>query len=164
MRVLSRVVQRAKVLIKDQVSNVQQICRSRLRSARKAAQTLHRQLRRKGEDKEVQQKNLYQQLIERAEQMVQQCQQVVVALSEQTEPHAQRLLTQATTVLPLVQRVIAQARRRVLEGKKVASDDKVLSLFEPQTRAIPRHKGGALVEFGRQVILDARRRGHRHPL
>jgi IS5 family transposase len=30
----------------------------------------------------------------------------------------------------------------------------VLSLFEPHTRAIPRHKGGALVEFGRQVILD----------
>ena len=32
--------------------------------------------------------------------------------------------------------------------------EKVLSLFEPHTRAIPRHKGGALVEFGRQVVLD----------
>jgi len=30
----------------------------------------------------------------------------------------------------------------------------VLSLFEPHTRTIPRHKGGALVEFGRHVILD----------
>jgi len=30
----------------------------------------------------------------------------------------------------------------------------VLSLNEPHTRAIPRHKGGALVEFGRQVIFD----------
>ena len=27
-------------------------------------------------------------------------------------------------------------------------------MFESHTRAIPRHKGGALVEFGRQVILD----------
>ena len=53
-----------------------------------------------------------------------------------------------------MQRVIAQTRMRVLEGKKVASEQKVLSLFEPYTRAIPRHKGGALVEFGRQVILD----------
>jgi IS5 family transposase len=42
----------------------------------------------------------------------------------------------------------------VLEGQKVAAEQKVLSLFEPHTRAIPRHKGGALVEFGRQVILD----------
>jgi len=30
----------------------------------------------------------------------------------------------------------------------------VLSVFEPHTRAIPRHTGGALVEFGRQGILD----------
>lgn len=30
----------------------------------------------------------------------------------------------------------------------------MLSLFEPHTRIIPRHKGGAPVEFGRQVELD----------
>jgi transposase, IS5 family len=36
----------------------------------------------------------------------------------------------------------------------VPSSEKVLSLFEPHTRAIPRHKGGALVEFGRLVTLD----------
>jgi len=57
-------------------------------------------------------------------------------------------------VLPLVEGVIAQTRSRVLEGQKVPSEQKVLSLFEPHTRAIPRHKGGALVEFGRQVLLD----------
>src|SRR2546421_8508856 len=67
---------------------------------------------------------------------------------------ARRLLCQAQEVLPLVERVIAQTRTRVLEGKKMASGQKVLSLFEPHTRAIPRHKGGALVEFGRHVILD----------
>ena len=50
--------------------NVQQLCRSRLRTARQVAQTLHRQLRRKGEDKEAQQKELYQKLIQTAEQMV----------------------------------------------------------------------------------------------
>jgi transposase, IS5 family len=154
VRVLSRFVQRAKALVKDQVSNVQQTCRSRLRSARQAAQRLHRQLRRKGEDKEAQQKELYQKLIGTAEQMVRQSQQVVAALSEQTQQQAQRLLSQVQQVLPLVERVIAQTRTRVLEGKKVASDEKVLSLFEPHTRAIPRHKGGALVEFGRQVVLD----------
>ncbi len=118
VRVLSRVVQRAKALIVDDVKNVQQVCRSRLRTARRVAQTLHRQLRRKGEEKEAQQKALYQK------------------------------------VLPLVERVIKQTRTRVLEDKKVASGEKVLSLFEPHTRAIPRHKGGALVEFGRQVVLD----------
>lgn len=154
VRVLSRFVQRAKGLIQDQVSNVQQLCRSRLRTARQVAQTLHRQLRRKGEDKEAQQKALYQKLIQSAEHMVQQSKRVVAVLGQQTQQQAQRLLEQAQQVLPLVERVIAQTHSRVLEGKKVASADKVLSLFEPHTRAIPRHKGGALVEFGRQVILD----------
>jgi transposase, IS5 family len=154
VRVLSRVVQRAKALVADQVSNVQSLCRSRLRTARQIAQTLHRQLRRKGEDKEAEQKQLYQKLIETTEQMVRQSRQVVAALAKQTGKVAQRLLSQAERVLPLIEGVIAQTRRRVLEGKKMASDQKVLSLFEPHTRAIPRHKGGALVEFGRQVILD----------
>jgi transposase, IS5 family len=118
------------------------------------AQTLHRQLRRKGEDKEAQQKELYQKLIQSAEQMVQQSKRVVAVLGQQTQRQAQHLLEQAQQVLPLVERVIIQTRSRVLESKKVASGQKVLSLFEPHTRAIPRHKGGALVEFGRQVILD----------
>ena len=154
VRVLSRFVQRAKALVKNQVNNVQQTCRSRLRSARQAAQRLHRQLRRKGEEKEVEQKQLYQKLIETAEQMVRQATRVVTVLSQQTAPEAKRLFSEAEAVLPLVKRVIAQTRSRVLEGKKVSSDQKVLSLFEPHTRAIPRHKGGAQVEFGRHVILD----------
>jgi transposase, IS5 family len=154
VRVLSRFVKRAKGLVADQVSYLERTCRSRLRSARKTAQTLHRQLRRKGEDKEAEQKVLYQKLIETAEQMVRQATRVVTALGQQTEQQATRLLTQAEAVLPLVKQVIAQTRSRVLEGKKVPSENKVLSLFEPHTRAIPRHKGGALVEFGRHVILD----------
>ena len=154
VRVLSRVVQRAKVLLSDQGKRVAQMCRSRVRTARLVAQTLHRQLRRKGEDKEAQQKALYQQLIETTEQMVRQSRQVVTALSQQTEAQGKRLLKQLEQVLPLVERVIKQTRTRVLEGKKVPSGEKVLSLFERHTRAIPRHKGGALVEFGRLVMLD----------
>ncbi len=154
VRVLSRFVKHAKGLVRDQVSHVQQACRSRLRSARRTAQTLHRHLRRKTEEQEAQQKELYQKLIQTAEQMVHQAQRVVAALAEQTGQQARRLVTQVHHVLPLVERVITQTRTRVLEGKKMASGEKVLSLFEPHTRAIPRHKGGALVEFGRHVILD----------
>jgi IS5 family transposase len=154
VRVLSRFVQRAKGLLKEQGNNVQQLCRSRLRSARRVAQTLHRQLRRTVEEKEAQQQALYQKLIQTTEQMVRQSRQVIAALGKRTEQQAKRLLHQAQQVLPLVERVITQTRTRVLEGKKMAAEEKVLSLFEPHTRAIPRHKGGALVEFGRHVILD----------
>ncbi len=154
VRVLSRLVKRAKPLVKEQIHNVGAACRSRLRSARRAAQALHRLLRRKSETKEQEQRKHYQKLIETTEQMVRQTERVVQALEQQSESVAKRLREQAEQVVPLVKRVIAQTRSRVLEGKKVASTDKVLSLFEPHTRAIPRHKGGAEVEFGRHVILD----------
>jgi len=118
------------------------------------AQTLHRQLRRTVEEKEAQQKELYQQLIQTTEQMVRQSRWVLAALGDRTEQQAKQLVREAQQVLPLSERVIIQTRTRVLEGKKMAAGEKVLSLFEPHTRAIPRHKGGALVEFGRHVILD----------
>ena len=86
--------------------------------------------------------------------MVQQATRVMAALSEQSGSKAKRLFKEAQAVLPLVERVIVQTRSRVLQGKNVPSENKVLSLFEPHTQAIPRHKGGALVEFGRHVILD----------
>lgn len=146
---LSRMVQRARPLIQAPVKNIQQLCRSRMRTARSTAQTLHRQLRRKGEDKEAEQKKLYQKLVETTEQMVQQARKVVCVLSKETQQSAQLLAHQAKQVLPLVERVITPTRKRVLENKKVPAGEKVLSLFEPHTRAIPRHKGGALVEFGR---------------
>jgi transposase, IS5 family len=115
--VLSRFVRRAKGLVKERLTNVEQVCRSRLRSARQVAQMLHRQLRRKTEEKEEQQKALYQKLIQTTEQMVRQSQQVMAILAEQTGQQARRLLAQAEQVLPLVQRVITQTRVRVLEGK-----------------------------------------------
>src|SRR5258708_11141744 len=136
-RVLSRLVKRAKPLVAGQLNNVGAACPSRLRSARRAAQTLHRLLRRKSETKEQDQRALYQKLIETGEQMVRQTERVVLALQQQSETAAKRLREQAEQVVPLVKRVIAQTRSRVLEGKKVASADKALTLFEPHPPPIP---------------------------
>ena len=85
VRVLSRLVKRAKGLVAEQVRSVEQTCRTRLRSAKRVAQQLHRQLRRKGEDKEAEQKQLYHKLVEITEHMVQQASRVVVVLGQQTE-------------------------------------------------------------------------------
>src|SRR5438034_1289208 len=158
VRTLSRFVQRAKPLVAQTLSNVKAACRSRLRSARRTAQSLHRLLRRKGEEKLKQQKDLYRRLIQTTQQMVQQAEQVQQALGEQVHSRAhkvvQRLLSSVKEVLPRIRQVIRQSHMRVLEDQKVPSSEKVLSLHEPHTRAIPRHKGGALVEFGREVTLD----------
>ena len=59
---------------------------------------------------------LYQKLIETTEQMVRQTERVVHALHQQSETAAKRLREQVDQVVPLVKRVIAQTRSRVLEG------------------------------------------------
>src|SRR5260370_730462 len=127
VRVLARLVQRAKPLVKEQLSNVQAACRSRLRSARRTAQSLHRLLRRKTEQQVEQQRVLYEKLIKTTQQMVRQAERVVAALGEQTEAQAQRLCCKAEQGIPLIKGVIAQTRSSSREDKKVARPGKVLT-------------------------------------
>jgi transposase, IS5 family len=56
--------------------------------------------------------------------------------------------------VPLVKQVIHHARTRVLVGRQVPAQEKLLSLFEPHTPVLRRHKTGTPVEFGRQIVLD----------
>ena len=77
-----------------------------------------------------------------------------MVLAGQSEPAAQRLGQQLTHFLPLVDQAIWQATRRVLEGEAVPAAAKLLSLFEPHTQVIQRHKPGHAVEFGRKLWLD----------
>ena len=61
---------------------------------------------------------------------------------------------QVEHVVPLVQQVCAQTRRRVLDGEAVAASDKLASLFEPHTAVIRRGKLPTPTEFGAKVMLD----------
>ena len=58
VRVLSRIVQRARPMLAQTRRDAAELCRSRLQSARRLAQSLHRLLRRKGEEKLEQQREL----------------------------------------------------------------------------------------------------------
>jgi IS5 family transposase len=120
VRVLSRIMQRAKTVLAQTRNDAAELCQSHLRSARRIAQSLHRLLRRKGEEKIEQQPELYQRLVETTEKMVQQAERVSVALRRRKEQGAQHLRDQVGQILPLVRRVITQTRTRVLEGKQVA--------------------------------------------
>jgi IS5 family transposase len=159
VRVLSRLVRRAKPRVSEHLGAVREVFRSRVRAMRHGLRQLHRLLRHKGEALAAQQQAIYRRLLATASQMVRQAERVHQTLSRvsqaQTTPvkEARRLQEQLARFLPLMGRVIAQARIRVLEGGKVAAALKVVSLFEPHSRVIPRHKGGAEVEFGRQVVL-----------
>jgi IS5 family transposase len=67
---------------------------------------------------------------------------------------AARLRRELERVLPLVERTITQADRRVLRGEGVPARDKLLSLFEPHTAILRRGKARQPTEFGAKVVLD----------
>src|SRR6266852_1035214 len=59
----------------------------------------------------------------------------------------------------LGERVIDQARRRVLEGEQVPNAEKTYSIFEPHTDLIKRGKVRTPVEFGHKVFLAESAKG-----
>ena len=59
----------------------------------------------------------------------------------------------------LGERVIDQARRRVLDGEQVPNAEKIYSIFEPHTDLIKRGKVRAPVEFGHKVFLAESAKG-----
>ncbi len=123
-------------------------------------------MRRKAHTAVAQQRPLYERLIQIAEQTLQQAQTIRQALDYVADPPrssgsrrapasaADRVRAGLDRFVPLVAQVIHQARSRVLEETPIPAQDKLVSLFEPHTRVLRRHKTGTPVEFGRHVVLD----------
>ncbi len=70
-----------------------------------------------------------------------------------TRPQARQVLARMDQVLEQLPQARQQARQRILEGKLVANEEKILSLYEPDVHVIVRKKAGAEVEFGNTLLL-----------
>src|SRR3954452_12052997 len=161
VRVVSRLLRRARVVLGEAGSKLggapprrAVASRSGARTVRRLAQQLHRIARRKGEQGREALKAAYTKLIETAERTGAQGQRVLEALKRSGEKGAEYLAGRFGEFLPRLTQGIDQARRRVLQGESVPAKDKLLSLFEPHTQIIPRFKAGKPVEFGRKIRLD----------
>ena len=157
VRVLSRCLRRAKGLaatVPALAALGKEAFRTRTRSCRRLAQVFHRLARRKGEEAAAAMQDAYRRQLAVAQASVRQAQRVQAVLAQQSTQAAQQLAAQFQHYLPLVEQGIAQAFRRVLCGEVVPAAEKLLSLFEPHTQIITRHKAGKKVEFGRKVWLE----------
>jgi IS5 family transposase len=156
VRTLCRLVRRARPVVGAALAGVRDAFRTRTRSARRALQQIHRAARRKGDAAVAAQRVAYERLCRVARQAVRQAERVAQALRA-TAPRgrraAARVAGDVARLLPLVRRVLAQAERRVLRGERVPAAEKVVSLHEPHTAIITRHKPGRPVEFGRKLWL-----------
>ena len=70
-----------------------------------------------------------------------------------SEREAQNVLTRMNTVLMQLPQAIKQAHERIIGNRRVANNEKILSLHEPDTHVIVRGKAGAEVEFGNALYL-----------
>lgn len=75
----------------------------------------------------------------------------------QKQQHTSTWLTQVDHYRPLIQQVISQTQRRVLNGEVVPAQDKIVSLFEPHTDIII--KGNRDVQYGHKLTLTGGRSG-----
>ena len=145
VRMLGRLVRQAKPVVGHALAGVRDAFRTRTRSARRQLQRIHRLARRTGAAAEQAQREAYARLCAVARRVVRQAERVRHALGEGAATGARaaaRLSAELERLLPLARRVIEQAERRVLHGERVPAEDKVLSLVEPHTALITRHKPG----------------------
>jgi transposase, IS5 family len=152
VRVLGRLVRRARPLVGEALAGVRGAFRTRTRSARRQLQRIHRLTRRMGEAAAEGQRDAYGRLCAIARRAVGQAERVRAILAG-GGPAAERAAGELARVLPLVRRVVDQAERRVLRGERVPAAEKVVSLFEPHTAVITRHKAGQAIAFGRKLWL-----------
>lgn len=76
-----------------------------------------------------------------------------------TRPEAKVVLRRIDKVLELLPEARRQAHERIIGGRKVDNEDKILSLYDTDVRVIVRGKAGADVEFGNTVLLGENSQG-----
>lgn len=136
---------------------------NRTRCARRRMQELQRMT---PTQRHAQQKPVYKALLTVSEQVIANARGVAKAAAgaaKQLDAHSalrvEALCEQIEQYAGLGCRVIDQARRRVVNGEKLAADEKVYSIFEPHTDLIKRGKANKPMEFGHKVFLAETRRG-----
>jgi transposase, IS5 family len=176
VRVLSRLLRRAKGLMADPGELGKEAFRDRRRSVRSLVRTIHRLARRQREAtqqigrKAVQKateaaekaadrakeamKQAYQRLIKIGRASKKQAEQLGGVLREQRGPAAHRWVKQCEAFVWRLEQVLQQAFRRVVAGEAVPAKEKLVSLFEPHTRILKRGKPSREVEFGRKLWLE----------
>jgi len=69
------------------------------------------------------------------------------------------ILKQISSIANQLATAIKNAHERIIGERKVANNDKILSLYEEDVNVIVRHKSGAEVEFGNTLLLTEQEDG-----
>jgi transposase, IS5 family len=158
-----RVLTRCAARILEEIPELPERLFNRTRSARRRMQEIHRLTRSQRQYLQVPK---YRELITVTNQVLDNVRAVAKAagavvpqLEFEVGLRVEALCGEIRHYAELGERVIAQARRRVLGGESVPAGEKLYSIFEPHTDLIKRGKTQKPVEFGHKVFLAETRRG-----
>jgi transposase, IS5 family len=154
VRVISRLVGKAKSFVKESVRRAAkgEPFRDRTRGAKKLAHKISKMARRRGGEAQATYRAAYERLVEVARASIRQAGRVRNMLEE--VPSTQKISEEISHFAALLERVVSQTRRRVLEGERLPAKQKLVSIFEPHTAIIRRGKARSTTEFGRKVWLS----------
>ena len=152
VRVVTRLVGHLRKAVQQRIKGF----RNRTRAARRRMQEIQRLTPKQRHERQTEK---YRELIEVTEEVVNSAQKVVEqtrkargkdVLAELAIPELRKEIGH---YCELGDRVIDQARRRVLEAEQVPNAEKIYSIFEPHTDLIKRGKVQTPLEFGHKVFL-----------
>ena len=129
-----------------------------LRSLKAQLHTINRIAAGKGRDRRERLREAYRALLAAADRILSRAATLLDPASMPMGPGParrtiERLRTKLLDFVNLTSHACDQARRRVLDGQSVPNDEKLFSLFEPQTQLIVRGKVPQPVEFGHRVLV-----------
>lgn len=158
LRVITRLLKQLRGLVPHQLPRYPK----RTRAAKRRMYELQRMTAAQREHQQLPQ---YRQLIGIAEETLKNARHAVEATQKSCGRTPADILAiealrkQITHFCQLGDRVVDQARRRVILNEQVPAAEKIYSIFEPHTSLIKRGKAGKPVEFGHKIYLAETRSG-----
>ena len=76
--------------------------------------------------------------------------------TELSKVQAQQIISRMEGVLEQLPVAIKQAHKRIIGGRRIANEEKILSFYDDTVNVIVRGKAGANVEFGNELWLDGK--------
>jgi hypothetical protein len=74
--------------------------------------------------------------------------------------HVQQIIDRLESVLAQLPAAIRQAHERIIGGRQLPNDDKIITLYDPDVQVLVRGKSGAEIEFGNKLWLGETREGY----
>lgn len=157
-RTLARTIERIREIDPARVGDRRRL----LKKVKKLQQKIARKASKNARSREAL-KPLYGKLFGLVENILHWADEIAEPLARNIAAHRYPLLEQATMEFclkelvhyrALGERVLDQARRRILDQETVPNEEKIFSLFEPLTELLKRGKAARPIEFGHMIQIQ----------